>query len=141
VNNRRKKTPHPEDLPMIRFSTAAAMAAALTLFGALPAAADIVGTWQRDTGESRVRFAPCGDAICGTVVWLRDPAATKSKVGMRVFSNMKPSGTNQWSGTAFNPEDGQNYTGRITLSGATLSAGGCVMGGMICRTVNFSRAN
>jgi uncharacterized protein (DUF2147 family) len=126
---------------MVHFWKVAAMATGLSLLGAVPAFADIIGTWQRDNGESRVRFARCGDAICGTVVWLKNPGATKSKVGMQVFSNMKPSGQNTWSGTALNPDDGQNYTGKITLSGATLSAGGCVMGGMICRTVNFSRAN
>jgi uncharacterized protein (DUF2147 family) len=126
---------------MTRFWKAAAMAAGLSLLGSAPALADIVGTWQRDNGESRVRFARCGEAVCGTVVWLKNPGATKSKVGMQVFTNMKPNGANTWSGTAFNPEDGQNYTGRITLSGSTLSAGGCVMGGMICRTVNFTRAN
>jgi uncharacterized protein (DUF2147 family) len=126
---------------MTRSLKVAALASALTAMGAMPAFADIIGTWQRDNGESRVRFARCGDAICGTVVWLKNPGATKSKVGMQVFSNMKPSGQNTWSGTALNPEDGQNYTGKITLSGATLSAGGCVMGGMICRTVNFARAN
>ncbi len=126
---------------MNRSLKVAIFASALTALGAAPALADIIGTWERDNGESRVRFARCGDAICGTVVWLKNPGATRSRVGLQVFSNMKPSGQNTWSGTAFNPEDGQNYTGRITLSGNTLSAGGCVMGGLICRTVNFNRVN
>ncbi len=114
-------------------------AAALSLAAATPAAADIAGTWLRDNGESRVRFAPCGDAVCGTVAWLKDPATAKSKVGQRVFFDMKPNGANRWSGSAFNPEDGRTYSGHMSLSGNTLTTQGCVLGGMICRSVTWSR--
>lgn len=115
-------------------------AAALTL-AAAPASADVLGTWLRDNGESRVRFARCGDAICGTVSWLKNPATAASKVGQRVFFDMKPNGANSWSGQAFNPEDGKTYSGRMSLSGNTLTTQGCVMGGLICRSVTWSRVN
>lgn len=108
---------------------------------ALPASADVIGTWLRDNGESRVRFARCGEAICGTVAWLKDPASSKSQVGQRVFFDMKPNGANSWAGSAFNPEDGQTYTGRMSLSGNRLTTQGCVMGGLICRSVTWTRAN
>jgi uncharacterized protein (DUF2147 family) len=117
----------------------AAFAAACAVLP-LPAAADIAGTWSRDTGESRVRFAPCGDALCGTVAWLKDPATSKSKVGQRVFFDMKPTGENRWTGSAFNPEDGRTYSGYMSLSGGTLTTQGCVMGGLICRSVTWTRA-
>jgi len=32
---------------------------------------DILGTWLRDNGAMQVKFEPCGDAICGDIVWLR----------------------------------------------------------------------
>lgn len=115
-------------------------AAALTL-AAVPASADVLGTWLRDNGESRVRFARCGDAVCGTVSWLKNPATAPSKVGQRVFFDMKPNGANAWSGQAFNPEDGKTYSGRMSLSGNTLTTQGCVMGGLICRSVTWSRVN
>jgi uncharacterized protein (DUF2147 family) len=86
-----------------------------------------------------VRFAPCGDSICGTVAWLKDPATAKSKVGQRVFFDMKPNGANRWSGSAFNPEDGRTYSGNMTLAGNTLTTQGCVMG-VICRSVTWTRA-
>jgi uncharacterized protein (DUF2147 family) len=115
-------------------------AAALTLC-ATPAFADVIGTWTRDNGESRVRFARCGDAVCGNITWLKDPANSPAKVGQRVFFDMKPNGANAWAGSAFNPEDGRTYTGAMTLSGSTLTTRGCVLGGMICRSVTWSRAN
>jgi uncharacterized protein (DUF2147 family) len=129
-------------------TTTIARACAMTLAtvallgtGLAPAAADPSGTWLRENGESRVRMSKCGDAICGTITWLKDPANTKSKVGQRVFFDMKPSGANAWAGKAFNPEDGQTYSGKITLSGATMTTAGCVAGGWICRSVSWSKVN
>jgi uncharacterized protein (DUF2147 family) len=117
------------------------LAAGLLTLGAAPALADPIGTWLRENGESRVRFAKCGDAICGTVSWLKDPATAKSKVGQRVFFDMKPNGANSWAGQAFNPEDGKTYSGKMSLSGTTLTTAGCVAGGWICRSVTWSRVN
>jgi uncharacterized protein (DUF2147 family) len=123
-------------LPKITLAATAAL-----MLGAIPAMADPTGTWLRENGESRVRFAKCGDAICGTVSWLKDPATAKSKIGQRVFFDMKPNGTNSWAGQAFNPEDGKTYSGKMSLSGATLTTAGCIAGGLICRSVSWSRVN
>jgi uncharacterized protein (DUF2147 family) len=115
--------------------------AALLAIGPAPAAADPSGTWLRENGGARVRMAKCGDAICGTITWLKDPANTKSKVGQRVFFDMKPNGADAWAGKAFNPEDGQTYSGKITLSGSSMTTAGCVAGGWICRSVSWSKVN
>ncbi|SEG77720.1 DUF2147 domain-containing protein [Bosea lathyri] len=101
-------------------------------------AQDVTGTWLRDTGASRVRFAKCGEAICGTLAWLKDTNGP-AKVGQRIFYDMKPAGAGKWSGNAFNPEDGKNYSGTMTLSGDMLTTSGCVLGGLICRSVKWSR--
>ena len=117
------------------------IAAGLLTLGTAPALADPIGTWLRENGESRVRLAKCGDAICGTVSWLKDPATAKSKVGQRVFFDMQPNGTNSWAGQAFNPEDGKTYSGKMSLSGSRLTTAGCIAGGFICRSVNWTRVN
>ncbi len=119
-----------------RFATLLAGAVLATT----PALADPSGTWLRDNGNSRVRVAPCGDSLCGTIVWLKD-AEGPSKVGQRVFFDMKPDGANKWSGKAFNPEDGKTYSGTMSLSGSSLTTAGCVLGGMICRSVNWRKVN
>ena len=115
--------------------------AALLAIGPAPAAADPSGTWLRENGGARVRMAKCGDAICGTITWLKDPANTKSKVGQRVFFDMKPNGADAWAGKAFDPEDGQTYSGKITLSGSSMTTAGCVASGWICRSVSWSKVN
>ncbi|PZA09213.1 DUF2147 domain-containing protein [Rhodopseudomonas palustris] len=102
---------------------------------------DVVGTWLRDTGASKVKFAPCGGAVCGTLVWIKPGVETPAKVGQKVFFDMKPTGPNAWAGSAFNPEDGKTYTGKMSLSGATLTTQGCAMGGLICKSSTWTRAN
>lgn len=102
---------------------------------------DVGGTWLRDTGASKVKFAPCGGALCGSIVWLKPGVDTPAKLGQKVFFDMKPAGDNAWSGSAFNPEDGKTYTGKMSLAGGTLTTQGCAMGGMICKSSTWTRAN
>ncbi len=103
-------------------------------------AQDATGTWLRENGASRVRIGKCGDALCGTVAWVKDPASP-SKVGQRVFYDMKPDGAGKWKGSAFNPEDGKTYSGTMSVSGGALTTAGCVFGGLICRSVSWSKVN
>lgn len=110
---------------------------------ALPVAAadDLAGTtWLRDSGNARIQFAPCGNALCGSVVWLKDTNGP-GELGTRIFYDMKPAGANVWEGKAFNPEDGKTYSGKMTLAGATLTTSGCVFGGLLCKSVKWSRVN
>lgn len=117
-----------------------AIAAALAIFTTPSLAQEVTGTWLRDSGASKVRLAKCGEAVCGTISWLKDSSGP-AKLGQRIFYDMKPSGAGKWSGSAFNPEDGKTYSGTMSLSGDTLTTAGCVMGGLICRSVKWSRSN
>ncbi|OYU49444.1 MAG: hypothetical protein CFE31_08140 [Rhizobiales bacterium PAR1] len=122
----------------IQASRLAYVAVALS-FGAFTAqAADPSGVYLRDTGASKVRIAKCGEAYCGSLVWLKDPNGP-AKVGQRIFYDMKPAGEDKWEGKAFNPEDGKTYSGKMTLSGSTLTTAGCALGGLICKSVSWAR--
>jgi uncharacterized protein (DUF2147 family) len=130
---------------MMQRTTAASLRCfAITLslsFLAAPAfAADPMGTWLRDTGASRIRFAKCGSSLCGTVVWLKDKNSA-SRIGQRVFFDMAPDGDNRWIGKAFNPEDGKTYSGKVFLDGDQLITSGCVIGALICKSVNWRRSD
>lgn len=115
---------------------------AITVALLAPARADdVAGIWLRDTGASKVKFAPCGGALCGTLAWIKPGVETPAKVGQKVFFDMKPSGANAWSGSAFNPEDGKTYSGKMSLSGGTLTTQGCAMGGLICKSSTWTRSN
>jgi uncharacterized protein (DUF2147 family) len=112
----------------------------LAALAPLPAVAEeLLGEWSRDDGNGSVRFAPCGDALCGTITAKTDPKA-RGSIGQRVFYAMKPDGANSWRGSAFNPEDGREYTGKMMLAGGRLTTAGCVLGGIICKSLTWSRA-
>jgi uncharacterized protein (DUF2147 family) len=114
--------------------------AALAVSSNLVFAGEVGGEWARTDGKGRVRFAPCGDAMCGTITWLKDSTGG-GKIGQRVFFDMKPNGENIWAGTAFNPEDGKEYAGKLTLSGNNLVTAGCALGGLICKSVSWTRVH
>jgi uncharacterized protein (DUF2147 family) len=124
------------------------------------AAADPVGTWQTENGRSRIKIAPCGDALCGTIVWLKEPndpetgkprtdknnadSAKRSRplIGVPIVLGMKPNGANKWAGQVYNAEDGKTYSGNITvLSPASLKLEGCALGGLVCKGQTWSRQN
>ena len=122
-----------------RFVLSLAFSAAMA---AAPAYADdINGIWLRESGLSKVKFAPCGGALCGNLVWIQSGVDTPAKVGQRLFFNMKPTGPTSWSGSVVNPDDGKTYPGKMSLSGGTLTTEGCALGGMICRSSTWTRSN
>jgi uncharacterized protein (DUF2147 family) len=132
-----KRERQREDMMIRRLTLAAAAAVA---FSSAAFAADVVGEWKRDDGKSKVRFAPCGGgAVCGSVTSLRD-ADSPAKVGQQVFFDMKPNGEGTWAGSAFNPDDGRAYSGKMTLAGEHLTTAGCVFGGLICKSYDWTRA-
>jgi uncharacterized protein (DUF2147 family) len=123
---------------------ARALLAALAILAASAAGAasgGVTGTWLRDDGAAKIRFSPCGgDAVCGFLAWKRDPGGA-GRIGEKVFFDMKPSGDDAWAGSAFNPEDGKRYSGKMRLSGDHLVTAGCVLGGLICKSFGWTRAN
>lgn len=114
--------------------------ALLTASGTMAYAASAAGEWARVDGKAHVRIAPCGDVLCGVITWVKDPTSP-GKVGQKVFYEMKADGDGTWSGKAFNPDDGNEYTGKMILSGSSLVTKGCVFGGLICKSVDWTRLN
>lgn len=102
-------------------------------------AGDVYGVWLHEDGASKVRFARCGGAVCGTISWLKDPNGA-GKVGQRVFYDMTPAGENAWVGKAFEPSSGKEYSGKMALAGDTLTSAGCIFGGLICKSIVWTRA-
>lgn len=107
------------------------------------------GEWTVEDHTAVVRISKCGGGYCGFVAKgqpgkdYRNPDPKKrnrSTIGMQVMFSMKQSGPNSWSGETYNAEDGQIYNGKISLQGAdTLKVEGCVPGGGICGSQNWSR--
>jgi uncharacterized protein (DUF2147 family) len=140
---------------------AGAMGAALLGLGLSSGlAADAKGTWLTEGGKATVRIAACGDALCGTIIALKepnDPDTGKPKtdknnadpsqrsrpvIGSLIVLGMKPNGDNKWAGQVYNAEDGKTYTGSITLqNGNSLKLEGCILGGLICKAQAWTRGS
>jgi uncharacterized protein (DUF2147 family) len=124
---------------------------------ALPARAEeYIGTWLTQMGDAHIRVARCGKALCGTVVWLKDPIdpktgqpqaddknpdpakRTRKIVGLQIFA-MELDATNSWTGGIYNSDDGQIYRGRLSPRGENeLEVQGC--SGNLCGFEVWTRA-
>jgi uncharacterized protein (DUF2147 family) len=95
-----------------------------------------MGVWLTQAGDARVRISKCGDAICGVVVWLREPTdpatgrpmvddknpnpalARRPMIGLPLFTDMRLAGPNKWSGHIYNADDGGTYASTISVINA-----------------------
>jgi len=122
-------------------------------------AADALGTWYTADKESQVRVVNCGGALCGALVWLKepvDPATGRPKtdknnadaskqnrplLGVQIVLGMRPSAPSQWSGQVYNASDGKTYSGSFTLTSPnTAELKGCVLS-VLCKSQTWTRAN
>jgi uncharacterized protein (DUF2147 family) len=134
-------------------------AALLALFAAAPASAgELTGLWLVQDRTAKVKIVPCGDAFCGSVVWLsevNDRETGKPKLdklnsnpqlrsrpimGVPVLMSLQGSDGVKWSGRIYNPDDGNTYSGTVELVGATqLKVRACVT--IFCRSEVWDRTD
>lgn len=119
-------------------------------------AADPLGTWYTEGRDSQVRINKCGGALCGALVWLKEPndangrpktdrenadASKRNRplLGVQIVLGMKPSSTpSEWDGKVYNAKDGKTYTGSFTMTGAnTAVLKGCVV--VFCKSQIWTR--
>lgn len=118
---------------------------------------DPSGTWLTQAGEAKVLVRPCGAAICGKVVWLKQPIdgatakpqtddknpdpslKTRPIVGLHLFLDMLPSTVKSWSGRVYNADDGGSYASTVTLlDDGRLEVRGCA--GALCGSEIWTRS-
>lgn len=113
------------------------------------------GVWRMANGKVTVRVSRCGANLCGTVVALKKPRDDKGRlrrdkenpnpalrhrpvIGLTILSNMKAGGDGYWTGTIYNPDDGNTYRSEMKLQTAnTMKVDGCVA--VFCRSMKFIR--
>ncbi|MDZ4790200.1 MAG: DUF2147 domain-containing protein [Hyphomicrobiales bacterium] len=116
-------------------------------------AEDAFGTWKDSAKGSVVRVYACGGGLCAQIVKTSDagakdvnnsnPALQKRPIaGLVIMSGAKKSGDNAWKGSIYNREDGQRYSGSLTVvSKNQLELQGCGLGGLVCTSRTWSRMN
>jgi uncharacterized protein (DUF2147 family) len=93
------------------------------------------GVWQDSSGRVQVEIAPCGELLCGKIVWFKwpdnaqglplvdlknkDPALrTRPLLGLTILYGLRRTGENTWTdGKIYNPEDGVKYQAKMSIQG------------------------
>ncbi len=91
------------------------------------------GQWLTADGEARVDTFDCQGALCGRIVWLRQPVDESGRVrrdhanedeklrirpilGLQVLMGFTPDGPDRWSsGIVYVPEAGREYRASVSL--------------------------
>ncbi|WP_273727584.1 DUF2147 domain-containing protein [Brucella gallinifaecis] len=101
-------------------------------------AAEINGNWARGDGKARVKIAGCGKDICATNTWIK-PGTPKEKAGDRLVMSINKTSEGLYSGTAFDPQRNLNYKISVKVDGDHMTSNGCVLAGILCRSVGWTR--
>ncbi len=124
--------------PLHRLRRVSPLAAAITLFAAIPVPALPAvpqGVWLVD-GKAAVQIYDCAGLMCGRVIWLKvprnrlgqldrdkhnpDPALRQRQLcGLTTLRDLRPAGPGRWSDGAFyDPQDGKTYGVSAQLASA-----------------------
>ncbi len=101
-------------------------------------AADYDGQWARGDGNARVSITPCGSDICATNTWIK-PGTPKEKKGDRLVMTITRAADGSYAGSAFDPQRDMTYKLTMTVNGNRMTTKGCVVAGLICRSVEWTK--
>ena len=106
-----------------------------------------IGVWQNPKGTIRVRTRPCGEMLCGNIVWAsptamadaRDAGVT-SLFGTELLSNYRHTGRGRWTGQVYVPDQGRRFYSTIEQKSPNdLRISGCILGGLLCKRQDWTR--
>jgi uncharacterized protein (DUF2147 family) len=123
--------------------------------------ADVVGVWLNPKGTTRVRISPCGSALCGNIVWLKDSNDPKTGepltdrnnpdpanrnrpiLGLQIITDLKPGrAAGEWTAKLYSPNDGNTHDASFWMDGPNgIKMEGCMIVGLICRAQTWTRVN
>ena len=61
--------------------------------------------------------------------------------GDKLVMSIKPTSDGEYSGTAFDPQRDLTYKLTVSVKGASMTTKGCVLAGIVCKGVNWTRIN
>lgn len=96
---------------ILKFIAPAAVALSLTpaTFANAFAGSNPTGIWLDNDGRGAVEIKPCGDALCGNVVWVKSSADAEG-CGKQIIGGVKSVGGGRWdNGWIYSPEKGRKY--------------------------------
>ena len=117
-------------LAILVFSAASA---SLALAAPPPKEMKETGTWFDDSGDGAIRIEPCGNKLCGKIVWLKDPLnekgqplhdahnpdeskRTRTICGIPLLGDLARQEDGTWdAGWVYDPKEGKSYSFALKL--------------------------
>ncbi len=114
--------------------------------GAGNGAAQLVASeWRNPSNSVHIRITPCGDRVCGTVIWASDKAkadarkgGTDKLVGANLFREFHEVAPGKYKGRVFVPDMNRTFSGQMRIEGDSMIGKGCVLG-FICKSQTWTR--
>ena len=98
----------------------------------------ITGVWSRTDGGSRIAIEQCGERFCAVNTWIRDPSKGE-EVGDQFVMTLQPRDPANLAGEAFDVKRRVKYTMLISVAEDAMTTQGCVLSGIVCKTMNWVR--
>ena len=120
--------------------------AGLMMVAGAAAADPVEGTWKTEVDDgsyAHIAMRPCGQYVCGTIAKTFNGSGEyqSPNLGKTLVINMTPQGGGKYEGKVWRPSNNKIYLGKMTLSGNSLKLQGCVAGGLLCSSQNWTRIN
>lgn len=125
------------------------LTAATAAFIASPATAisdPVVGKWWNEKKTAHIEIVPCGDSVCGSIVWMQEPnlddgspkrdannedeeLRERTILGLQIIGGFEKEEPGVWEdGTIYNPRDGKTYKSNMSINDkGRLEVEGCVL--------------
>jgi uncharacterized protein (DUF2147 family) len=100
---------------------------------------DISGNWTRSDGTVRMRVASCGNQICAINTWIKD-ANSGEAVGDKLIMTLAPQGTTRLAGSAYDVRRDASYSLQISVQDEQMQTRGCMLVGVVCKSLSWIRA-
>lgn len=130
---------------------------ALVMLCGTASAVDVTGVWMSEDGDTKVKVTDCGGALCGTVVWLKEPIDPKTgnprtdkfnpdpgkrsrpMLGLQVVNGLRPAGPDVWVGPIYHADEGLILNVTLQVDNPRQARmRGCVLA-VLCKTERWTR--
>lgn len=107
----------------------------------------VEGVWRNPKDSVHIELKPCGEQVCGYVVWASERAQAAARrrspenlVGRQLMRNFAIGPDQVGRGKVFVPDLNATFSGTAVLIGPrTLRARGCVLGNVVCKSQVWTR--
>ncbi len=105
------------------------------------------GIWRNPQNSVHVRAQPCGEHMCGIVVWANEKAkadaargGTATLTGSALFRDFTLQKPGVWRGRVFVPDIDKTFSGTVSVIDPDhLKGSGCLLGRIGCKSQIWTR--